>query len=187
MQVPAPQGAGESRRVDWYDTVFEVIDLRSFSNLWFWIAVAVLWSSASHWVVGVPWDLVQRARRAGGEAEADVMALVGIYTRRILFVARVSGLWLVGLTAFLLTGLALLGFLYAVEFAQALLLLAAPMTLVGALTLRTARRLAEEQPEPEMLYRRLLRHRMAVQGIGMVAIFVTAVWGMWQNMNIGVL
>ena len=28
--------------VDWYETVFEVIDLRSFSNIWFWMAVAVV-------------------------------------------------------------------------------------------------------------------------------------------------
>ncbi|MCU0909379.1 MAG: component of SufBCD complex, partial [Rhodobacteraceae bacterium] len=32
--------------MDWYLTVFEVIDMRSFSNLWYWIGLAVLWSSA---------------------------------------------------------------------------------------------------------------------------------------------
>ncbi|MEM9756043.1 MAG: component of SufBCD complex, partial [Pseudomonadota bacterium] len=32
----------------------DVIDLRSFSNLWYWIVLAVFWSSASHWGLGVP-------------------------------------------------------------------------------------------------------------------------------------
>ena len=29
--------------MDLADTIFEVIDMRSFSNLWFWIALAVVW------------------------------------------------------------------------------------------------------------------------------------------------
>ncbi len=44
----------------------------SFSNLWYWIALAVMWSSTSHWVLGVPYDMIQRARREGGQAEADL-------------------------------------------------------------------------------------------------------------------
>jgi len=34
--------------VDFLDLVTEVIDLRSFSNLWYWIVLAILWSSLSH-------------------------------------------------------------------------------------------------------------------------------------------
>ncbi len=43
--------------------IFDLIDMRSFSNLWYWIALAVTWSSTSHWVLGVPFDMVLRARR----------------------------------------------------------------------------------------------------------------------------
>ncbi len=32
--------------MDWYATVFELIDMRSFSNLWYWIALAVVWYAA---------------------------------------------------------------------------------------------------------------------------------------------
>ena len=49
--------------LDWYDSVFEVIDLRSFSNLWYWIGLAVFWSSVSHWILGVPYDSIMRAKR----------------------------------------------------------------------------------------------------------------------------
>jgi hypothetical protein len=50
--------------VDFLDLVTEVIDLRSFSNLWYWIVLAILWSSLSHWTLGVPYHIVTRARRA---------------------------------------------------------------------------------------------------------------------------
>lgn len=178
---------GACTLVDWYQTVFDVIDLRSFSNLWYWIALAVLWSSASHWVLGVPWDLITRARRRGGEAEEDMMLLVGVNVRRLLYISRNAGLWLVGFAAFLLTALALMGFWYWIEFAQAVFLLAAPMAIVGAATFRVARQIEAENPDPDALWRRLFWHRLTIQGIGIVAIFVTAMWGMWQNLTAGIL
>ena len=58
--------------MDWYQTIFELIDMRSFSNLWYWIVLAVLWSSVSHWVLGVPFDMVQRAKRHGGKSLDDL-------------------------------------------------------------------------------------------------------------------
>lgn len=170
--------------VDWYKTVFDLIDLRSFSNLWFWIALAVMWSTTSHWVLGVPFDMVARARKNGGQAAQDLHDLVGINARRLLFIARVSGLWLIGIAAFVLTVLVVLGFIYKVEFAQAVFLLLAPMGIVGALSLSTAQHITVMQMEGEDLYRRLTRHRMIVQAIGMVSIFITSLWGMWQNMQV---
>jgi Na+/H+ antiporter NhaC len=171
--------------MEWYETIYELIDMRSFSNLWFWIALAVQWSMASHWILGVPFDLVQRARRQGGRAQEDLEALARINVNRLLYISHVSGLWLTGIAAFLLTGLAVLGFFYGLEFAQAVFCLVFPMMLVGALSLRSARRIAEGEHEGEALLRRMLRHRMATQGIGMVSILLTSLWGMWQNLRIG--
>ena len=169
--------------MDWYQTVFEVIDMRSFSNLWFWMAVAVVWSTASHYGLGVPYDLVLRARRNGGEASADLETMVEINVRRLMHIQTMAGLWLVGFGAFMLTALALMGFVYDQEFAQAVLLIVAPMSLVGALTLATARRIAAGRVDRADLVRTLTRHRFAVQGIGVVAIMITTMWGMWQNLN----
>ncbi len=173
--------------MDWYQNLFELIDMRSFSNLWFWIALAVMWSTASHYVLGVPFDLVLRARRSGGQAEVDLEDLVRIHTNRLLYIGRVSGLWLLGLGCFFLTGLAILGFVYGLEIAQALFLLGLPMTLVGLLSLSTARLIQEEDARGEALRKRLTRHRLYVQMIGMVSIFVTALWGMYQNLAVGAL
>jgi hypothetical protein len=168
---------------DIYRTVTEVIDLRSFSNLWFWIALAVVWSTASHYVLGVPFDMVARARRAGGEAEADLRDMVRVNVNRLLYIAESAGLWLLGFGSFALTTLAIVGFVYAVEFAQALFLLACPLSIVFALSIRTARRI--RAADGEGLHRMLARHRLSVQVIGAVSIFLTAMWGMWQNMVVG--
>ncbi len=171
--------------MNWYESVFTLIDMRSFSNLWFWIALAVVWSTASHWVLGVPWDMVVRARREGGQFEVDLEDIVRINTNRLLYIARVSGLWLLGFVCFFLTLLGGLGFFYEFEFGQAVFLLLFPMVIVGALSLNTARLIQERGELGEALYKRLLKHRIITQAIGMVAIFVTALWGMFQNLNLG--
>ncbi|TDE38351.1 component of SufBCD complex [Antarcticimicrobium sediminis] len=171
--------------MDWYSTVFELIDMRSFSNLWFWIALAVAWSSASHWVLGVPYDLVLRARRVGGQAERDLEDITRVNVNRVLYVARVSGPWLMGIGTFLLSSLGILGFFYGVEFAQAVFLLGLPMSGVAALNTATARRIERDQAHGPLLYKRLARCRVYTQMIGMASIFVTALWGMYQNLSLG--
>jgi len=171
--------------VNWTNTLFEVIDMRSFSNLWFWIALAVVWSSVSHWVLGVPFDMIQKARKQGGQAEIDLYDMVRINVNRLLYIGQVSGLVLLMFLAFFHTSMAILAFYYDVEFAQAVFLLAFPMTLVGALSLSTAKVIATQQPEGEALYARLSKHRVLTQFIGMVSIFITAMWGMYQNLAVG--
>ena len=175
--------------MDWYETVFELIDMRSFSNLWFWIALAVLWSSVSHWVLGVPWDMVLRARKKSSREDAvqDLEDMVRINTNRILYIVGETGLLLTGFVWFILTTLFMLGFLYGREFSQALFLLGLPMSIVWLLSVRAARTIQEKGLHGQDLYKRLYRHRLATQVIGMISIFVTAMWGMLQNLQVGVL
>ena len=165
-------------------TLFEVIDMRSFSNLWFWIMLALVWSSASHRVIGVPFDMVARARRFGGQSERDLVDLVRINVNRMLHVAHVAGGWLFAVAGFVLSSLLLLAFWYDVEFAQAVVLIALPMGLVVVMGFATARRISAEQPDAQTLCRRLARHRFWVQVIGMISIFVTAMYGMYQNLSV---
>lgn len=178
---------GRGQDLDWTKLIFDLIDLRSFSNLWYWIALAVTWSSASHWVLGIPYDMVLRARRLGGQAEADLEDMVRINTGRILYIEREAGVILLAMLAFALTSLALLGFLYKVEFCQAVFLIAFPLSCVGLMSVATARRIAAAGDSGEALRRRLALHRVTVQVIGMIAIFITAFWGMLQNFNISIL
>ncbi|GIT89898.1 hypothetical protein JANAI62_06180 [Jannaschia pagri] len=169
----------------WLESAFEVIDFRSFSNLWFWIALATLWSTASHWVVGVPFDIVRRAASGHEQALADMHTLANIQARRLIYIADATGLVSTALTFFTVTMLSLLGFLYWIEFAQAILLLFLPMMIVGWLSLRTARQV--EGLDPYDLGNLLAAHRRQVQFVGIIAIFVTSMWGMWVNINQSVL
>lgn len=171
--------------MDWYKTIFEVIDLRSFSNLWFWLALAVLWSTVSHFVVGVPHDMIRRAEREGEQAQADVEALAHIYTRRFLLILRTGGLILVGLVCFLVTSLIVLAIFFRMEFAQALLCLVLPMLGVMTLTLRTCLAIERHDLRGPDLFRTLRRHRITVQTVGMFALFFTGMFGMYQNLTLG--
>ena len=168
----------------WYDIVYELIDMRSFSNLWYWIALAVMWSSTSHWVLGVPWDMVMRARRHKNPDNIhDMQEMLRINCDRIEFVIRKSGVVLAGMVFFILTVLFMLGFVYGNEFSQAVFFMILPMSLVLLLSVKAAKVIKQQKLEGEALYRKLYYHRLIVQMIGTFAIFVTAMWGMFQNLN----
>ncbi|MBW4960960.1 component of SufBCD complex [Sulfitobacter sp. CW3] len=171
--------------MDLYQTILEVIDMRSFSNLWFWIVLAVVWSSVSHWVLGVPYDMVLRARRHGEQTQVDLEDMVRINVNRTLYITQVSGMLILTLASFVLTVLFILAVFYSVEFAQAVLFLAFPLSVVGMLNVSTAQQIYEESATGELLYKRLSRHRLYTQIIGIVSIFVTSIWGMYQNLYVG--
>lgn len=172
--------------MQWYQTIFELIDMRSFSNLWYWVGLSVFWSTVGHWVLGVPHDLIRRAERNEDFARHDVETLVAVYVRRLLFIMRTAGIWMVAVLSFVLSGLMLLATRYNVEFAQAVLCLLLPGCIVFLLTLRTARMIEAGENAGTPLLLRLRRHRQSVQVVGMVSIFFTGVFGMYQNMLIGV-
>ena len=83
------------------------------------------------------------------------------------------------------TALLLMAVLHDVEFAQAVLLLAVPMALLGWMSVRTSRRIRAEGDAGGALIVRLMRHRFATQMVGVLAIFVTAMFGMYQNLYVG--
>jgi len=180
----AMSNRGTEHDVSLTQLFLDLIDLRSFSNLWYWIALAVTWSTASHWIIGVPFDMVLRARRHGEAAMTDLEAVVRVNVTRMLYIADEAGVFLMGIGTCALTMLALLGFFYHVEFCQALLLIALPMAVVWLLTFRLSRRLRAEALGGEELCRAMNRHRIVVQAIGVLSITVTAMWGMLQNFNI---
>jgi hypothetical protein len=164
--------------------LFDLIDMRSFSNLWYWIALGVIWSSASHWVLGVPYDMVYRARRDRGQALDDLETLVRINVARMLHASRNHGAVLIGVVCFLSTVLGLLAFVYDIEFAQAVLFLFVPLCILGYLSLRTSVKIENGDGQGDRLFRRLVWHRLSVQVLGMVSIFFTSLYGMYVNIQI---
>lgn len=162
--------------------------MRSFSSVWFWIVLALYWSSSTQIILGAPHDLILRARK-GDDAQniADLHALTGIHVRRLLGLMRRAGHWIVAFAAAVLTVITMLAVVYGLEFAQAVLVLVVPMTIVRLLTLRLAFRIERENMRDARLCRALLTHRLWVQLLGMVAIFAAAIWGMLQVMSQSVL
>ena len=165
------------------ESLFSTIDLRSFSNLWFWLMLAVAWSNVTHYVMGVPFDMVQRAKRRGGAALADLETLAAIQARRRMQIFETAGVWLVGVWMLVLSALATLGFVQGFELAQALALLLVPLTVAGWMGLRLAARIERDALRGPDLVRRLIRTRWLLQGIGLLAIFLTTLWGTWHTLS----
>ena len=115
----------------------------------------------------------------------DLHDLVRVNVNRILYISEVSGAWLLLLGSTLMTILALTAFFYDVELSQAVFFLLFPLSILGLLSIRTARRIRNEGDREAALIRRLMRHRLATQLIGFLSIFVTAMFGMAKNLYVG--
>ena len=79
--------------------------------------------------------------------------------------------------------LGLAAFLYDIEFAQAVMLLVGPLVVLSLLTVRTARQVRGKKGAE--LISALAWHRFVIQGIGVIAIFFTAMYGMYVNLYVG--
>lgn len=169
----------------WYDLLLTLVDFRSFSNLWYWLALAVTWSVASYRILGVPFDVIERAGQGGDQARIDLGDYLRLTCGRLLEIEGRAGPWIVGFYGFGFTSLAMLAVGYGVEFAQALLLLFGPFVLVSVINLRLARRIMSGEMTFEEVVPALRNHRRKVQVIGMLSILVTVFFGMAHNLNIG--
>lgn len=171
-------------KLDWTEAITRVIDLGTFASIWYWLVVIVAWSVASNWLIGIPFDMLIAARKYEAGPLADLSAVVDVNVRRIVRFDDVLGVWLVGLCTFVLSGLATSGFLYGFEFAQGAFVLGAPLALVGLLNLRLARELGGTPLAGPDLVKRLYATRLWTQVIAAVALFVTAMYGMYFNLDL---
>lgn len=156
--------------------VLEFLSLRTFTSVWYWIAVAVVWALVSHRPLGVPYDMVWRARQdSAARARLDTVAraLAG----HVASSMTAGGTVVVALVSAVLSALLLLALFYEIEFAQGLLLIALPLAFVGVLNLRAARSI-DAGADP---IRHLRRLRASTHAVAVVALFVTALWGMYVN------
>ncbi len=164
--------------MDWREIVFALIDTRSFSSLWFWIVVLALWFAMGLRVFGVPIGIMRRAVRNDVQALKDLEDLVHIRARYLSHVGRKSGTWIVALVCAVLSGLGLTGFLYGVELAQAMFLLAFPAAFWGILEMVTAARIDSEAPTGKQLIEHIWRQRNCVQLVGLLSALASVVVGL---------
>ena len=173
--------------------VLAILDSRSFNSIWFWLMLATCWSLAGRSVLGVPPDIIHKAmRRHDDTAEAERAAITLLDWLSLMLprwrVDPREGSWLFGLAVFFLVVLAMLGFAYGLEMAQALVLLLAPLGILAILRLRLARKLAAildqarsgaisvaeaaNRAAPPMR-----RHRFLTSFLSILSVALAAYWG----------
>jgi hypothetical protein len=158
------------------DSIWTLIGTGSFSSIWYWVFLGILWSHVMQAPFGVPVDLVRRAQGGDQVAAADLRALTGV---RLTDAERLAAMapWRAGGWSFALALLAGLGLGYGSELAQAALALAAPLALVRWLEARAAAAMADVPDMPALIRAHTVLRRK-VQGIGIAAVFLTSVFGM---------
>ena len=164
--------------MNWTEAIARVITLDTFGNIWFWAAVVVSWAVACHWLIGVPFDMLVRARRGGPQEMADLEAMVDINVRRIMWFHEIGGAGAAALAAFFVAGTGLLAFGYRFELGIGLFILGVPLLIVMMMNLSLAMSLARDPLTGDALLKRMFRVRLWTQVIAAIALFFTAVIGM---------
>ncbi len=176
------------------------LDSRSFMTIWYWLALVGLWSATGRNIMGIPSDIVARARAALASGQGDDPAVMTLLDWLSLVLPRwrlgpTEGAVFLGLTSFGLTSLAVLGFVFWLELAQAVFLLLMPFWLLFWMRVRLARRVTPVvdaaqlgQIPPEKAARDAARamtwHRRWVTVLSMVSVLATVLWGSaWAIMH----
>lgn len=183
-----------------FNGVIGLLDSRSFVTVWYWLVLVGMWSATGRSVLGVPTEVLGRARSDLRAGRGETMAVITLLDWLSLVLPRWrmgprEGVVFLGVTSFGLTVLALMGFLFWLEMAQALFLLLFPFWLLFWMRHALARRLIpliedaqEGRASPEetatAAVRRMVRHRTWVLLLSMLAVAVTALWGtLWSLLH----
>ena len=152
----------------------DLIDFATFSSVWYWIFIALAWSSRSHWTIGIPFDAVIRAEKRGGTWESDLDAMAHAMSARFaLFMGR-GGPWIIGVATFVVTGLIATGIATRNEMVLGIAAFAVPMILAEAGDVRLALRIHATGLRGYDLRRALVWRRFLNQVTGLVSLLLAA-------------
>lgn len=154
--------------------MFALFRFDSFFSVWYWALTVVVWTLVCQRTLGVPHDMLVRARRLP-EVAARVDLLARIGAERVAGLAETLGAPLAALAGFGLAVLGALGFWEGVEAAKAAFLLLFPLSIVAVGALELARRVRAGELAGEALRRSLARRRAMNQTIAVIAILTAAV------------
>jgi len=117
--------------------LFQFLAAASFQSVWYWTLHVTVWTLACYRTLGVPHDMLLRARRLPEVAErVDVLARLS--SERIGGIHDGFGAPLAALAGFVLASVFALGFLTGIETAQAAFAILLPMAVVIYSKLRLA-------------------------------------------------
>lgn len=152
----------------------EFINFSTFSSVWYWIFLALAWSSRTHWTLGAPFDAVVRAEKHGGRWEADLEAIVHANSARFNLFAGRGGPWVVAFGTFVLTGLVTASLVTSNEMVRGFTAFAVPMAIAEIGDVRLALRVHATGMRGYALRRALVWRRFMNQVTGLVSLFIAA-------------
>lgn len=168
------------------DILRELMNFDSFWTLWFWLAHVIAWSMASHFTMGVPYDVVIEANREEGEDGPYAQAAEAMLQAQMFRFARLGeryGVGLTGAVAFLLTVLATLGILADLEFARALATIVGPLTFIYVLTILAAISWRRKGLSGAALRAVLKRQRIINQLVGLMGVLLAVIGSMYEALR----
>ena len=152
----------------------EFLSFSTFSSVWYWIFLAIAWSSRTHWTIGVPFDSIVRADKLGGTWESDLDAIAHAMSARFALLAGQGGPWIIGIAAFFLTGLITASVLTENEMVRGLTALALPMAIVEFGDVRLALRIHRTGLLGHDLRRAIVWRRFLNQVTGLFSLTLAA-------------
>lgn len=180
-----------------FDSLIGFLDSRSFGTVWYWLVVVGIWSLTGRSVIGIPAEIVIRARAAIQEDKGDSPVVLHLLDWVSLVLpqwemGRREGAAMLAVAAFALTSLAIMGFVYGLELALASFLLLLPWAILFGLRLVLVRRLVPLLAEAEQgarplaevaasVVRRMVVHRRLVTMLSMISVAATALLGAWWS------
>lgn len=153
--------------------MFQTLAAASFQSPWYWVLHVVVWTLACYRTLGVPHDMLLRARRAPEVADR-VDLLAHLTVARVTGIHDSMGALIAGGTGFVLATLVSLGFLAGLEPAQAAVALVLPLAIISYSKLRLALAIKRQGIHGPDLVLVLARRRVWHQIIAVVAMLGAA-------------
>ena len=163
--------------------MFQTFAAASFQSIWYWVLHVVVWTLACYRTLGVPHDMLLRARRLP-EIGARVDTLALLTSERVGGIYDALGVPIAAGLGFVLAGLFALGFGTGIEAAQAAFAIVLPLVVINYSKLRLALAVRRQGIAGPRLVLALARRRIWHQLIAVVAMLGAA--GMALSLHAGV-
>ena len=155
------------------EPLFQFLAAASFQSLWYWVLHVVVWTLACYRTLGVPHDMLFRARRQP-EVALRVDELAHLACARVGGIYDALGVPLAAVAGFLLAGVFALGFPSGIETAQAAFAIMLPFMVITYSKLRLALAVRRKRMAGPELVLALARRRIWHQFIAVAAMLGSA-------------
>lgn len=163
--------------------MFTPFRFESFHSVWYWVLIVAVWIFVSNRTLGVPFDMIQRARRIP-EVGLRIDTLAHIAAERAEALYAAIGVPVAAVAGFFLAVLAAAGFGSGVQLAQAVFLILLPLALVTEANVRLARHIRTTGLTGRFLRRALARRRFWNQVIAIGSILATTLMALVNDLRL---